>query len=143
LDSWKIDKIFMTNQNYLTLDNLQIYQLSRQLSKEAWLIYVNMDWQTKKAIGFQFIAAIDSVGANITEGYGRYHYLDKIKFYYNVRASHYEAIVHWLSLLYERCLINEIQYQKILKISNELAPKINAYINSTYRAKNNFQITNC
>ncbi|PIR12719.1 four helix bundle protein [Candidatus Falkowbacteria bacterium CG11_big_fil_rev_8_21_14_0_20_39_10] len=132
----------MVNQNYLTLSGLQIYQLSRQLSKEAWIIYKNLDWPVRKIVGDQFIRAVDSVGANIAEGYGRYYYLDKIKFYYNARASHYEAIVHWLSLLLERCLISNVQYQKILTISNELAPKLNAYINSTYRAKDNFQITN-
>ncbi|PIR13334.1 four helix bundle protein [Candidatus Falkowbacteria bacterium CG11_big_fil_rev_8_21_14_0_20_39_10] len=132
----------MANQNYLTLSDLQIYQLSRQLSRDAWAIYKDMDWQMKKIIGDQFIRAIDSIGANIAEGYGRYHYLDKIKFYYNARASHYEAIVHWLGLLFERRLINNIQYQKILTISNELAPKLNAYINSTYRAKDRSQISN-
>lgn len=28
-----------------------------------------------------------SVGANIAEGFGRFHYKEKIKFYYNARGS--------------------------------------------------------
>lgn len=77
-----------------------------------------MDWQLKKVIGDQFIRAIDSIGANIAEGYGRYHYLDKVKFYYTARASHIEAINHWLSLLWERSLISESQYRELIKISD-------------------------
>lgn len=132
----------MANQNYITLGNLQVYQLSRQLSRQAWTVYKNMDWQIKKVIGDQFIRATDSIGVNIAEGYGRYHYLDKIKFYYNARASHYEAIAHWLDLLFERLLIEKKDYLSILKISSELAPKLNGFISSTYNAKQNYQISN-
>ena len=69
-------------KNYILLKDLEVYQLSRELSKIGWDVYKNMDWQTKKVIGDQFIRALDSVGANIAEGHSRYHYLDKIKFYY-------------------------------------------------------------
>ena len=130
------------NQNYLTLDNLRVYQLSRQLSRQAWAVYQDLDWQMKKVMGDQFIRAVDSIGANITEGYGRYHYLDKIKFYYNARASHYEAITHWLDLLYERCLVKQNDYRTMIKTSSELAPKLNSYINATYQAKVGPQVTN-
>ena len=74
-------------REYLSLDKLEVYILSRQLSKISWNIYEKQDWKLRKIIGDQFICATDSVGANIAEGYGRYHYLDKIKFYYNARAS--------------------------------------------------------
>ena len=53
-------------------------------------------------MGDQFIEAVDSVGANIAEGYGRFHYLDRIKFYYNSRASLIECNEHWIELLKER-----------------------------------------
>ena len=84
-----------------------------------------MDYQNRKIIGSQYIRVIDSIGANIAEGYGRYHYLDKIKFYYNARVSYCEAITHWLELLHERHLINQNNYEIMIKISNELAPKLN------------------
>jgi four helix bundle protein len=50
----------------------------------------------QKHIGDQFLRAVDYIGANIAEGYGRYHYLDKVKFYYNSRAFHFEAFTHWI-----------------------------------------------
>jgi len=43
-------------------------------------------------MGDQFIRSIDSITANIAEGFGRFHFLDRRKFYYNARGSLLEAI---------------------------------------------------
>lgn len=118
-----------------SLYNLSVYQLSRDLSKIGWDVYSLLDWQTKKIIGDQFIRSIDSVGANIAEGYGRFHYLGKIKFYYNARGSFYEAVYYWAELLIERNLIDINHYNKIIRLSDEFIPKLNAYINSIYNSK--------
>lgn len=76
---------------YIKLEDLKTYKLTRRLSTEAWGIYTTLDYQQKKIIGDQFIRASDSIGANIAEGYGRFHYLDKCKFYYNARGSCFET----------------------------------------------------
>jgi four helix bundle protein len=78
-------------KKHILLNDLEIYKLARELSKIAWEIYNSFDWQTKKIMGDQFIEAADSVGANIAEGYGRFHYLERIKFCYNGRASLFEC----------------------------------------------------
>jgi len=88
-------------------------------------------------MGDQFIESIDSVGANIAEGYGRYHYLEKIKFYYNSRASLLESCEHWLELLYQRKKIKQDKFKEIRKIKEKLLIKLNNFITSTYKAKNN------
>lgn len=69
----------------MDLNDLKIYRLAKEISDESWIIYENLDWHDKKIMGDQFINAIDSIGANIAEGFGRYHYLDKNKFNYNAR----------------------------------------------------------
>ena len=89
-------------KKYILLNDLEVYKLARELSKIGWKIYQDLNWQTKKIMGDQFIEAVDSVGANIAEGYGRFHYLDKIKFYYNSRSSLIECNEHWIELLKER-----------------------------------------
>jgi four helix bundle protein len=76
----------MENKRFIELQDLEVYQLARRLSKDAWGIYSGMTFEQKKIIGDQFIRAVDSVGANIAEGYARYHYLDKVRFYYFSRA---------------------------------------------------------
>jgi len=126
----------MDKNSYIPLKNLEIYQLARELSKIGWEIYETLDWQDKKIIGNQFIRAIDSVGANIAEGYSRYHYLDKIKFYYNARGSLAESCDHWLELFYNRQMINFEKYDKMKRIQKELTIKLNNFITMTYKFKN-------
>ena len=67
----------MANKKHIPLEDLEIYRLGRKLSKLGWEIYSELSWQDKKIMGDQFITATDSFGANIVEGYRRYHYLDK------------------------------------------------------------------
>lgn len=129
-----------SKKQYLNLDKLEVYILSRELSKIGWVIYSDFDWHIKKVVGDQFIRSTDSVGANIAEGYGRYHYLDKIKFYYNARASLKESR-HWIELIKERNLSNEENIANYLKIYKEISPKLNGFINSCYK-KSRIQIAN-
>lgn len=123
-------------REYLGLEKLETYQLARQLSRVAWLVYSNLDWQEKKVIGDQFLTATDSCGANIAEGYGRYHYLDKVKFYYNARASLIESL-HWSKLLVERKIMTDRtlvdEYKKIYPI---LSLKLNSLIKTTLNKRN-------
>ena len=128
----------MESQNYIELKNLEVYQLSRKLSTIAWGIFCRMDIIDKKHIGDQYLRSVDSIGANIAEGYGRYHYLDKVRFYYNSRASHYEAFTHWLELLLEREKISEMEFDTISETALKLQVKLNNFITSTIRnARNN------
>ncbi len=122
--------------NYVPLKEMKIYQLARRLSEIAWNIYSRMSFEEKKILGDQFIRATDSIGANITEGYGRYHYLDKVRFFYNARASQSEATDHWLELLLERNKIDQANFNEFKSISKELQIKLNNYIKIT-RDENN------
>jgi four helix bundle protein len=121
----------METQNFIELKNLEVYQLSRKLSTIAWEIFCRMDFVDKKHIGDQFLRSVDSIGANIAEGYGRFHYLDKVKFYYNSRASHYEAFTHWLELMAEREKISEDEFVTINQIASKLQVKLNNFITAT------------
>lgn len=124
----------MTEKEYISLDKLETYRLARQLSQTAWIIYVKLDWQMKKVIGDQFIESTDSVGTNIAEGFGRFHYMDKVKFYYNARGSLMESR-HWVDLLKERKLVT-VEYQtQYLESYRQLRPSLNALINSVINRK--------
>jgi four helix bundle protein len=122
----------MVKKEYVKLGNLDVYKLAIELSYSAWEIYEKMDWQTRKIIGDQFITAVDSVGANIAEGYGRFHYKDRIKFYYNSRGSLLET-KHWLLLLNKRKFIDKEKYDKLLAEAEQVHKKLNNYISSCYK----------
>lgn len=99
-----------------------------------------MDKSLKFHLGDQLIRAIDSIGANIAEGYGRYHYLDSIKFYYNARGSLSES-KHWVELLKRRELINDALYNDLVFRLEKLGVRINNFITSIHKTNKNNQYT--
>ncbi|RZS98332.1 four helix bundle protein [Cecembia calidifontis] len=124
------------NKDYIKLEDLEVYQLSRALSKKAWAIYSKLNWQMRKIMGDQFIESSDSIGANLAEAYGRYHYLDRIRFLYNSRGSKLESVNHWLSLMHERGVISDDEFNDAKDTAEKLAVKLNNYIKSIYNSKN-------
>ncbi|MCL5090557.1 MAG: four helix bundle protein [Patescibacteria group bacterium] len=124
----------MDVKRYIELKDLEIYKLAFEISKLAWEVYKNLSYEQKIVVGEQFIRAIDSICANISEGYGRFHFLEKIKFCYNARGSLKESQI-WVDLMLER----SIGDKEILKKLNELLKteeiKINNYISSLYKSK--------
>ena len=121
----------MENKPYITLKDLRVYQLARKLSSIGWAIYSQMNFEEKKIIGDQFIRSADSIGANIAEGYSRFHYLDKVRFYYNARASQSEATDHWLDLLLERNKIPKEVFDEFTSVSKDLQIRLNNFITHT------------
>lgn len=118
---------------FINLRDLDVYRLARELSRMAWEIYRQLDWNDKRIMGNQFIESIDSVGANIAEGYRRYHRLDKIKFYYNSRGSLSESVGHWLELLSERDKVDKVVVDQMKDIADKLSLKLENFIAKTYQ----------
>ena len=119
---------------YIPLEDLEVYKISKQLGSNGWEIYSTFDWKIKKIIGDQFITAIDSIAANIAEGYGRFHYLDKVRFYYHSRGSLFEAR-YWYELLVSRKIVTQ-ERKDMLQLFSGLTYGINGLINSTMKVKN-------
>jgi four helix bundle protein len=119
------------NKNYIPVKDLNVYQIARKLSSIAWEIFSKMGFEDRKHIGDQFLRSSDSVGANIAEGYSRFHYLDKVRFYYNARASQSEATDHWLELLLERNKITQETFDEYKLLSKDLQVKLNNFIKLT------------
>ena len=113
----------------MKLGSLEIYNLAVDLSEEIWKVYKLLENDLKYNIGSQVIRSIDSIWANIAEGYGGFHYKDSVKFYYNARGSLWES-KHWILLLYKRDLITKEIYIKIIKDLEILGKKLNGFINS-------------
>ncbi|HSI75102.1 MAG TPA: four helix bundle protein [Lunatimonas sp.] len=122
-------------KKFIPLADLEIYQLARRLSGIAWTIYSRLSYQEKKVWGDQMLESVDSVGANIAEGYGRYHYLEKMRFYFIARASLSEGKDHWLDLGFERKIVTQAEWDEICLIQKPLQIKHNNTISKTYESK--------
>ena len=81
----------MAEQTYLKIGDISAYKISYDLGNKVWKIVSKWDYFAKTTIGKQLARSIDSISANIAEGFGRFHKKDRIKFYYNARGSVFEA----------------------------------------------------
>ena len=82
----------------------------------------------KNTIGVQFVDSSDSVGANISEGYGRGSFADRSRFAKISRGSLFETI-HWTKKSKRRKLIKDKESKEIFDIIDVLLPKLSSYIN--------------
>jgi len=105
---------------------LKIYEITGHFPKEE--IY-GMTSQIKRA-------AL-SVPANISEGFGRYHFMDKAKFYLNARGSLYELKSHLLIAKELGFIRDDITASVFQEIDN-LSLKLNNLINKTRGLKERY-----
>ena len=110
-------------------ENLHVYKLSEEIADTIWAITVQWDFFNRDTIGKQIVKAADSIGANIAEGTGRFGIQDNKRFVYFARGSLNET-KHWLRRAFKRNLLSNAEIQKLKSLLDQLAPRLNAYINS-------------
>jgi four helix bundle protein len=115
---------------YLTMEDYDAYQSSFDLSNFVWNIISRWDSFEKNTLGKQYVRAIDSISANIAEGYGRFSKKDKIRFYYYSLASVLEC-KDWNNKCYQRSLIKKADYEYIQTRLDQLPKDINQLIQYT------------
>jgi len=119
----------------MKFEDLEVYQLSMNLSDKIWSIVIKWDYFPKDTIGKQWVRAIDSVSANISEGFGRNTFKDQRSFYYFSRGSLCESKT-WLEKANRRGLIDDENYKLLLDDFNLLGVKLNNFINSVTKLMN-------
>ena len=117
-------------KKYLKLDDITSYKIASELSDYVYEIVSKWKWFDKRTLGAQFVNSIDSIAGNIAEGFGRYHKKDKIKFYYNARASVFES-AHWTKKASKRKLLTNTELKNILNLLRKLPLEINNLIKLT------------
>ena len=117
-------------KRYLQLNDIDAYKISFNLSNYVWKVIINWDYLAKDTVGKQFIRAVDSISANIAEGFGRYGKNDKIKFYYYSLGSVKECL-DWNQKSYSRNLITKEQYDYIFSKLTKLSFEIHSLIKFT------------
>ena len=123
------------NKKFIPLQELEVYRMTRRLSSMAWVIYQRLAFQQRKVWGDQMLESVDSVGANVAEGYARFHFSEKARFYYISRASLSEGVDHWIDLGFERGVVFDQEFGQINKIKSDIQVRLNNMIKSTYAAK--------
>jgi four helix bundle protein len=115
-------------------ENLRVYQLSEELADKIWLVVGKWNNFARDTVGKQIVRSADSIGANIAEGAGRYTFIENRRFAHIARGSLYET-KFWLRRAFKRDLLSKDQIEEIKPLIDELAPKLNAYINALQKSK--------
>lgn len=115
-------------------ESLEVYRLAENLADAVWSLVVPWDRFAKDTVGKQMTRSADSIGANIAEGTGRGSFVDNRRFVKIARGSLYETR-HWLRRAYCRGLLTDQQITHMKPLMDELAPRLNAYLNSIGRPR--------
>ncbi len=118
----------------MKLEDLQVYQFSMDIGKRIWKIVEKWNFFSKDTIVKQLVRAIDSVAANLSEGFGRFHFKENKHFAYYAKGSLYETKT-WLTKAHNRKLINDDEFQLFQNDVNSIGIKLNNYINSIGKLK--------
>jgi len=59
-------------KKYLKLNDIDAYKIAFNLSNYIWDLVVKWDRLGLDTVGKQFVRSVDSISANIAEGFGRY-----------------------------------------------------------------------
>ena len=122
------------------LEDLRILKVAEDIADSVWKKAIQWDEFAKDVVGKQITRAIDSIGANIAESYGRFNYGEKLQFLYYARGSFFET-KYWLN----RALVRELmQAEEVKGYANQLsdvARQLNTFANSlkSQRSENKAQ----
>lgn len=117
-------------KTFLKLNNISAYKKALLLANYVRNSIIGWDNFAKNTIGRQFVKAVDSVSANIAEGFGRYTKKDKVNFYHISFGSVKESL-DWNEKAKARKLLTAKEYEYILCQLTDLPREINNLIRFT------------
>jgi four helix bundle protein len=102
----------MEQKKFLKLNDIEAYKIAFHLSNYVWNVVIKWAYFEKTTVGEQFVESVDSISANIAEGFGRFNKKDKIKFYRYGYGSMSESF-DWNQKSKIRSLLSEAEYDHI------------------------------
>jgi four helix bundle protein len=108
--------------------DLEVWKKSRALRNNISNLAKSFPSEEKYRLCDQVIRSSRSVGNNIAEGHGRFHYNDSSKFLINARGSAIETLDHLVIALDEGYITEEI-FNNFKNDIEECLRMLNGYIN--------------
>jgi four helix bundle protein len=108
--------------------DLEVWKKARILRNNITDLVKTFPVEEKYRLADQIIRSSRSIGNNIAEGHGRFHYADAAKFLLNARGSAAETIDH-LYIAMDNKIIEEKVFNSFKNDCEECMKMINGYIN--------------
>ena len=109
---------------------LEAYRQAVSLADDLRKLILAWDSFDAWSLGIQLQRAVDSIGANIAEGYGRHGYPDQRRLLYVARGSAYE-VEHWIDRALARHLLPDGFETRINEVIRTLNGLIQAHRRNT------------
>jgi four helix bundle protein len=122
----------------MNVEDLKVYELSMSVGEKVWEIVSKWNYFEKDTIGKQLVRAVDSIAANLSEGFGRYHFKEKKNFSYYSRGSLYETKT-WIIKAESRGLISKTDFLALKEDINYIGKMLNSYIKSISDNQTNYK----
>ncbi|HYV91715.1 MAG TPA: four helix bundle protein [Chitinophagales bacterium] len=97
-----------------------------EYADEVWEIVMKWDNFSKFHLGGQWVEAADSIGLNISEGFGRYFFKENKQFCFYARGSLLESKTATTKAA-KRKLISQDEFSRLITSLETLHHKLNAY----------------
>ncbi len=117
------------------MEDLRALQTAEAIADSIWSSIAKWDAFAKDTVGKQLARAADSVGANIAESFGRFHYRQKIEFLYYARGSLFET-KYWLNRVLRRNLMPVDDVQKYSQELTGLARGLSVFVKDLRSQRN-------
>ena len=108
-------------------EDLDCYKLALQVVREAYDLAKRLPDYEKYDLARQLRRAASSVTLNIAEGYGRYHYLDSLRFFYIARGSLSETLSGFITSQAVG-YISEAELDRQRELTHRALQALNGYI---------------
>jgi len=102
----------METRKFLKLNDIEAFRIAFHLSNYVWNVVLKRNNFSQRTVGEQFVNAVDSISANLAEGFGRYGKKDKIKFYRYSQGSLNESL-DWNQKSNVRKLLSTEEYKYV------------------------------
>lgn len=123
------------------LEDLKVLQRVEKVVDEIWRRVHGWGVFAKETVGKQLVRSADSIGTNVAEAFGRYHYGDKINFLYYARGSTFET-KYWINRAEKRNLIDSKTAKQYADQLSTIAVQLNNYVRSLRQQKSPKSKTN-
>ena len=112
-----------------SLEDIRVLKSAEAIADSIYKLASRWDEFAQDVVGKQIARAADSVGANIAESFGRFHFGEKIQFLYYARGSVFET-KYWLNRAAVRGLMPAADSQGYVNQLTDIARQLNLYVSS-------------
>lgn len=110
--------------------DLEVWKKAHELTLQVYLYSKSFPKEEMFGLLSQIRRAVVSVESNIAEGFSRYHYKDRVKFYFQARGSLSE-VQSQLITTKDLGYINQEDFNKMFELSEKVAIILSGLIRST------------